>query len=495
MAKKKTIIPNEEETTTPIVEKVADPQPQAPVSNTSQQVEEEQKAEEERKKQEENRNQVILGEDGMPKKGVGESNQVEEKKIVDDATINATIAKRKYMETPAEEEIEDEEHLTNALRQLEVENSIANIDPELRKKTMAGLAWRQSADAMNEEIPEIIDIEAKRDENKKILKTIEEIKNEEISEEDQEELDEIDTILYNKKISEIEEELKEENDRALEELGLGPKPKKENEGSNEGDDTETKLEKDAKSEIFDHINNVQKRYDEIIGEITRERNAYTETKRQEIEQNKRASLWTGLGEAAASIINLAGTLGGATSQAYNNYSHTWANKVDVLRKEREAKLEGYKKQMQTLENAKQEIELQKASIKQSMAEAEEKTKTAKYNADARIAEADAGVKKAYIDAQERVDIANINASKEVANKKLEIAWKENQEIFRQNENLQKVCLDQVNKTIDAFVKDNLRQPTEEELNAIIGTSLNTIAAVQEALKPKKRRQEPLPKSN
>lgn len=157
--------------------------------------------------------------------------------------------------------------------------------------------------------------------------------------------------------------------------------------------------------------NLKKSIDESGDDMTKAGNTYiglvdnwikaantrAETQRkinEEMEQqNKRVRTIGGLAEAASALVNVLGTVHGASNQQWQSPQPQWAERADKYRLERDRKLENYREMKQTLER-------QRAQIQYGIG-----TDAAKRKADNARTFADLEAKKAAVNYNSAIDLA------------------------------------------------------------------------------------------
>lgn len=110
------------------------------------------------------------------------------------------------------------------------------------------------------------------------------------------------------------------------------------------------------------LNQAEKDYDQIVSGMVAERDAYVKETAKTEKANTDMQFYGGLAEAASALVNLIGTTKGAVSQKWESPQPRWAERADILRKERETKLKNYKDQITALQQAKNQIKQKKASV-------------------------------------------------------------------------------------------------------------------------------------
>lgn len=118
----------------------------------------------------------------------------------------------------------------------------------------------------------------------------------------------------------------------------------------------------ALQQALNPIDQAEKDYDQIVSGMVAERDAYAKETAKTEKANTNMQFYGGLAEAASALVNLIGTTKGAVSQKWESPQPRWAERVDVLRKEREAKLKNYKDQITALQQAKNQVKQKKASV-------------------------------------------------------------------------------------------------------------------------------------
>lgn len=110
------------------------------------------------------------------------------------------------------------------------------------------------------------------------------------------------------------------------------------------------------------LDQAEKDYDQIVSGMVAERDAYVKETAKTEKVNTDMQFYGGLAEAASALVNLIGTTKGAVSQKWESPQPRWAERADILRKERETKLKNYKDQITALQQAKNQIKQKKASV-------------------------------------------------------------------------------------------------------------------------------------
>ena len=157
-------------------------------------------------------------------------------------------------------------------------------------------------------------------------------------------------------------------------------------------------------------------------------NTRAETQRkinEEMEQqNKRVRTIGGLAEAASALVNVLGTVHGASNQQWQSPQPQWAERADKYRLERDRKLENYRQMKQTLERQRAQIQYgigtdaakRKADNARTFADLEEKKAAVKYNSAIDLAKA--GVEAATTSANTAIrgiDVLLGNAARQQSN--------------------------------------------------------------------------------
>ena len=118
----------------------------------------------------------------------------------------------------------------------------------------------------------------------------------------------------------------------------------------------------ALQQALNPLDQAEKDYDQIVSGMVAERDAYVKETAKTEKANTDMQFYGGLAEAASALVNLIGTTKGAVSQKWESPQPRWAERADILRKERESKLKNYKDQINALQQAKNEIKQKKASV-------------------------------------------------------------------------------------------------------------------------------------
>lgn len=157
-------------------------------------------------------------------------------------------------------------------------------------------------------------------------------------------------------------------------------------------------------------------------------NTRAETQRkinEEMEQqNKRVRTIGGLAEAASALVNVLGTVHGASNQQWQSPQPQWAERADKYRLERDRKLENYREMKQTLERQRAQIQYgigtdaakRKAGNARTLADLEAKKAAVKYNS--AVDAAKAGVEAATTSANTAIrgiDVLLGNAARQQSN--------------------------------------------------------------------------------
>ena len=142
------------------------------------------------------------------------------------------------------------------------------------------------------------------------------------------------------------------------------------------------------------------------------------------QQNKRVRTIGGLAEAASALVNVLGTVHGASNQQWQSPQPQWAERADKYRLERDRKLENYREMKQTLERQKAQIQYgigtdaakRKADNARTLADLEAKKAAVKYNSAVDVAKA--GVEAATTSANTAIrgiDVLLGNAARQQSN--------------------------------------------------------------------------------
>ena len=118
----------------------------------------------------------------------------------------------------------------------------------------------------------------------------------------------------------------------------------------------------ALQQALNPLDQAEKDYDQIVSGMVAERDAYVKETAKTEKANTDMQFYGGLAEAASALVNLIGTTKGAVSQKWESPQPRWAERADILRKERENKLKNYKDQITALQQAKNQIKQKKASV-------------------------------------------------------------------------------------------------------------------------------------
>ena len=118
----------------------------------------------------------------------------------------------------------------------------------------------------------------------------------------------------------------------------------------------------ALQQALNPLDQAEKDYDQIVSGMVAERDAYVKETAKTEKVNTDMQFYGGLAEAASALVNLIGTTKGAVSQKWESPQPRWAERADILRKERETKLKNYKDQITALQQAKNQIKQKKASV-------------------------------------------------------------------------------------------------------------------------------------
>ena len=118
----------------------------------------------------------------------------------------------------------------------------------------------------------------------------------------------------------------------------------------------------ALQQSLNPLEQAEKDYDQIVSGMVAERDAYVKETAKTEKVNTDMQFYGGLAEAASALVNLIGTTKGAVSQKWESPQPRWAERADILRKERETKLKNYKDQITALQQAKNQIKQKKASV-------------------------------------------------------------------------------------------------------------------------------------
>lgn len=142
------------------------------------------------------------------------------------------------------------------------------------------------------------------------------------------------------------------------------------------------------------------------------------------QQNKRVRTIGGLAEAASALVNVLGTVHGASNQQWQSPQPQWAERADKYRLERDRKLENYREMKQTLERQRAQIQYgigtdaakRKADNARTLADMAAKRAAVKYNS--AVDAAKAGVEAATTSANTAIrgiDVLLGNAARQQSN--------------------------------------------------------------------------------
>lgn len=118
----------------------------------------------------------------------------------------------------------------------------------------------------------------------------------------------------------------------------------------------------ALQQALNPLDQAEKDYNQIVSGMVAERDAYAKETAKTEKTNTNMQFYGGLAEAASALVNLIGTTKDAVSQKWESPQPRWAERADILRKERETKLKTYKDQIAALQQAKNQIKQKKASV-------------------------------------------------------------------------------------------------------------------------------------
>lgn len=168
----------------------------------------------------------------------------------------------------------------------------------------------------------------------------------------------------------------------------------------------------ALQQALNPLDQAEKDYNQIVSGMVAERDAYAKETAKTEKTNTNMQFYGGLAEAASALVNLIGTTKGAVSQKWESPQPRWAERADILRKERETKLKNYKDQIAALQQAKNQIKQKKASVISTYNT--QKETTARSNA--RIqASADLAIAKAQEDARVKLAKSGDDGIKLISN--------------------------------------------------------------------------------
>ena len=221
--------------------------------------------------------------------------------------------------------------------------------------------------------------------------------------------------------------------KALEDLNAAGQEYKdavEESGKTYSSDLET-MGSDLKSSIEQSETDMAKAgkdYLDIANTWIQAANTRAETQRkinEEMEQqNKRVRTIGGLAEAASALVNVLGTVHGASNQQWQSPQPQWAERADKYRLERDRKLENYREMKQTLERQRAQIQYgigtdaakRKADNARTLADLAAKRAAVKYNS--AVDAAKAGVEAATTSANTAIrgiDVLLGNAARQQSN--------------------------------------------------------------------------------
>ena len=150
--------------------------------------------------------------------------------------------------------------------------------------------------------------------------------------------------------------------------------------------------------ILQPIETASKSFAEIVDGAIAQRNEYLAQTKQVNKQNEQVQFYGGLAETASALVNLFGTTKGATSQKWQTPLQTWAQRADVIRREREAKLQNYDKQILSLKQAQNQLDAKRSQIRSEY----NKEQNLTQRNDARV---NSYIQKAIIDAEAKAKLS------------------------------------------------------------------------------------------
>lgn len=132
-------------------------------------------------------------------------------------------------------------------------------------------------------------------------------------------------------------------------------------GNGKTDTTDTTVDEDLKA-ITDPYDASIGDTQDMIKTLTGSKNQYEEDTKTINKQNKKASMWSGIAEAAAGLVNLFGTMGGATAMKWESPQAKWQDRIHTIAKERESKLEKYNSQLNELNKQLNQLQRKKSDV-------------------------------------------------------------------------------------------------------------------------------------
>lgn len=203
-------------------------------------------------------------------------------------------------------------------------------------------------------------------------------------------------------------------------------------------------------------------FDTMLTDLEKRRDDYRKQSRKEINQAEVSKTFAGATEAAAALVNLFGVSKGARPMTWNSPRSEMQGRVDLLKKEREQRLDKYQQMIASIKKQKDEIQglNQRAAIN-----ARSRENVADINARAKETaagiSADAQIRKAEIANESK--LANIDAA--------------------QRKTLMSQATDMVNKQIHEYYTNTGHSPSQDVIDYMYTKAIERVQAAQTSLLP------------
>ena len=217
-------------------------------------------------------------------------------------------------------------------------------------------------------------------------------------------------------------------------------------------------------------------FDSMITDLEKRRDDYRNQSRKEINQAEVSKTFAGATEAAAALVNLFGVSKGARPMTWNSPRREMKGRVDLLKKEREQRLDKYQQMIASIKKQRADYDLSQRRLNKQRDEIQGLNERAAINARSRENVAD-------INAKAKEAAAGISADAQI--RKAEIA---NQSKLAnidaaQRKTLMSQATNMVNKQIHEYSTNTGHSPSQDVIDYMYTKAIERVQAAQTSLLP------------
>ena len=206
-------------------------------------------------------------------------------------------------------------------------------------------------------------------------------------------------------------------------------------------------------------------FDTMLTDLEKRRDDYRKQSRKEINQAEVSKTFAGATEAAAALVNLFGVSKGARPMTWNSPRSEMQGRVDLLKKEREQRLDKYQQMIASIKKQRADYDLSQRRLNKQKDEIQGLNQRAAINAKAKEAaagiSAEAQIRKAEIANQSK--LANIDAA--------------------QRKTLMSQATNMVNRQIHEYSTNTGHSPSQDVIDYMYTKAIERVQAAQTSLLP------------